>query len=150
MPAEATQVFRLIYASRDRMAPTDRRAELGELFTLARRNNKELGVTGALLLGPQTFVQTLEGEETVVRELFSRICGDPRHDGVTLLDARSVGDRVFSRWAMAQVAEQGESDIALLAHADGIAPAVARTPTGEQELVLDLMRGAARREPAAS
>lgn len=57
-----------------------------------------------------------------MRALFEHIATDPRHDEVAVLDARTVGGRVFSRWAMAEVAEQGHSDIALIAHADGVAP----------------------------
>lgn len=83
-----------------------------------------------------------------MRALFEHIATDPRHDEVAVLDARTVGGRVFSRWAMAEVAEQGHSDIALIAHADGVAPAAARRASGEQELVLDLMRHAARAAPA--
>lgn len=150
MPDEtAPSSFRLIYRSRDRIEAGRRGSELGGLFSTARANNKQQQVTGALLLTDRTFVQALEGEEGAVRALFERISADPRHDEVAVLDARTVRGRVFSRWAMAQVAEQGESDIALIAHVDGISPAAGRRPSGEQELVLDMMRHAARGATAA-
>jgi hypothetical protein len=53
-------------------------------------------------------------------------------------------DRVFSRWAMARVSADGEPDIRLIAHADGIAPAMSRGTTPEQEALLDVMRAATR------
>ena len=67
------QTFRLMYRSRD-LIPADRRkVELGHLFTEARSNNKKLGITGALLLSEDRFVQVLEGEEDAVRTLFTHI-----------------------------------------------------------------------------
>ena len=143
--------FRLSYRSRDRIPPERRRAELGELFSQARSNNKRKGISGALLVSDDWFVQTLEGEEDAVRGLFARIESDPRHDGVELLEAHVVGERVFQRWSMAKVAEDGETDIALIAHADGIAPAAPRgalSPT--QAGVLEAMRAAARVAPASA
>ncbi len=45
---------------------------------------------------------------------------------------------------MAKVANDGERDIPLIAHTDGISPAAGRGTTPEQEDVLDMMRAAAR------
>ncbi len=142
-PEEA--VFRLVYRSREQLAPTDRRAVLGELFSQARTNNKARHLTGALLLSDGWFVQTLEGEEAVVRELFARIEGDPRHSDVEVVETGTVGQRVFARWAMAQVGGDGEPDVPLIAHAQGISPAAPRGgTTPAQEDVLSVMREAAR------
>ena len=138
-------VYRLIYRSRDRIPVEGRRAELGALFSQARANNKRAGLTGALLLDDDWFVQTLEGDEAVVRRLFERIEADPRNDGVEVLEAGHVPARVFARWAMAQVADDRSSDIPLIAHADGISPAAPRgATTAAQEDVLRVMRDAAR------
>ena len=141
--------FRLTYRSRDRIPLAERRAELGELFSGARANNKRQGITGALLVRDDWFVQALEGDEAVVRRLFAAIEADPRHDAVELLEAHVVGQRVFARWSMAQVAEDGETDIPLIAHTDGISPAAPRgDTTREQARVLEFMRAAARVSPA--
>ena len=139
------EVFRLIYRSRDLIPAQRHRAELGELFTHARAKNKSLLVTGALLVSEDRFVQTLEGEEDVVRALLTRIEQDPRHDRVELLDASLVSGRAFPRWSMAEVAEDGQSDINLIAHQAGIARAASRgDTTSEQEGVLKVMRDAVR------
>lgn len=138
-------VFQLIYRSTSRIDPDRRKQELGTLFSTARSRNKKSLVTGALLCTDDTFVQLLEGEEAAVREVFDRIGRDPRHDSVSLLASGVVADRVFSRWAMAEVSEDGSSsDIPLIAHTDGISPAAGRRTTPEQDLVLDMMRAAAR------
>ncbi len=51
---------------------------------------------------------------------------------------------MFSRWAMARVSADGEPDIRLIAHPDGIAPAMSPGTTPGQEAVLDVMRAATR------
>lgn len=148
--AEATRgsagVFRLIYRSRSLIPEDQRKQELGRLFGAARSNNKARGVCGALLCTGRSFVQVLEGEESVVRALFDHIEKDPRHDAVSLLESESVDATAFSRWAMAEVAADGEPDIPLIAHTDGISPAAGRPTTPEQERLLDVMRRAARDE----
>jgi Sensors of blue-light using FAD len=136
--------FRLMYRSRNQIPDGQRRAELGTLFSAARSNNKKRQVSGALLVSGDWFVQVLEGDEETVRNLFASIERDPRHDQVTLLQTGVVGDRVFARWSMARVSQDGEPDIPLIAHQDGISPAAARGTTAQQEAVLDVMRAATR------
>lgn len=138
------RTFRLIYRSRCLIPQDRRKVELGTLFSQARSFNKHAHITGALLISDDWFVQTLEGEEAAVRTVFEKISKDPRHDSVALLDTRVVDDRVFARWAMAKVADEGEPDIPLIAHTDGISPAAGRGTTPEQETILDTMREAAR------
>ncbi|WP_293055046.1 BLUF domain-containing protein [Mycobacterium sp.] len=137
-------VFRLMYRSHSRISPENRKTALGNLFSVARRKNKELNITGALLIWGDSFVQTLEGQENAVRTLFATIERDERHEHVTVLEEGTVPERVFSRWAMARVSEDGEPDIPLIAKSDGIAPAAGRGTTSEQDSVLEVMRAAAR------
>ncbi len=142
--SETPGTFRLMYRSRDLIPADERKAALGELFSTARSNNKKLQISGALLLLGDVFVQTLEGDEQAVRALYARIGSDPRHDSVALLEAGDVNQRVFARWSMARVSEDGEPDIALIAHQDGISRAASRGTTPEQEQVLASMREATR------
>ena len=137
-----TPTFRLIYRSHNRIPNDRRKAELGAIFSAARSTNKRLGVTGALLTSGDWFVQTLEGDEAVVRDLYARIGKDSRHERVVEIASGEVDGRVFSRWAMARVSADGEHDIPLLANAakGGITPAAPRPTTPEQEEVLDFMR----------
>jgi Sensors of blue-light using FAD len=137
--------FRLIYRSCNRIPPERRPAELGKLFTTARSNNKKAGITGALLLSGPWFVQTLEGDEDLVRSLLARIEQDARHDTVSLLEAGAVDTRAFPRWSMARVSEDGSApDTYLIAHETAISPASSRGVTPEQESVLSVMRQAVR------
>lgn len=148
---DADETFRLLYRSVSRLSGPRRRAALGELFSVARSNNKKRGITGALLLTQDCFVQALEGDEQVVRALYARIECDPRHEAVELLEARAVDARFFARWAMARITADGERDLPLIAHQDGISAAAPRgDATPEQEQVLDLMRAASRAAPSRS
>ena len=131
--------FRLMYVSHDRLDPNTRKRALGDLFSQARSNNKAKGITGALLLSGSTFVQTLEGDEETVRGVYERIRQDDRHDSVRLTEAGPVPARVFARWSMARVSDDGEADVPLIAHTDGIAPAAGRRTTPEQDAVLAAM-----------
>lgn len=143
--AHGTQpVFQLIYRSESRVPSDQRRFELGDVFTTARRNNTRLGVTGALLVSDDSFVQVLEGDEPVVRNLYARIAEDARHEQIKLLKEEIVGERTFGRWAMAKVSEESGSDIRLMSNAQkGVIVAVPGSDpaiTGEQEAVLASMR----------
>ncbi|MGA2825821.1 MAG: hypothetical protein ABSF03_06845 [Streptosporangiaceae bacterium] len=50
---------------------------------------------------------------------------------------------------MARVSADGQPDIPLIAHTDGIAPAASRGTTAEQEQILDVMREATRADAHA-
>ncbi|WP_375491269.1 BLUF domain-containing protein [uncultured Jatrophihabitans sp.] len=134
--------FRLMYRSHSLIPAESSKAELGALFSVARSNNKKLGITGALMLDAEWFVQTLEGDEAAVRSLFERISTDPRHDDVAVLDTATVPARAFPHWSMAQVSTAGKDDVYLIAHEDGIAPATPRRRSPEQDAALDTMRAA--------
>ena len=140
------ETFRLMYLSHDLIDREERKRALGALFSQARSNNKKRDVTGALLVSGDIFIQTLEGEESVVRQVYETIRQDPRHDGVELLETSTVPERVFGHWSMARVSEDGEPDIPLIAHTDGIAPAAGRRKSAAADEVLDVMRQAAARQ----
>jgi Sensors of blue-light using FAD len=147
---DSGEVFRLIYRSRNRIPTGQRQAGLGNLFSVARSNNKRLNITGALLISGDWFAQTLEGAEDTVRELFATIESDVRHEHISVLEAHPVAERVFARWAMARVSADGEPDIPLIADARGIVPAAGRGTTPEQESLLQIMRAAIPRDAHAT
>ncbi|HWM60016.1 MAG TPA: BLUF domain-containing protein [Pseudonocardia sp.] len=91
-------------------------------------------------------MQALEGDESTVRGLYDHIYKDGRHDRVTVIFAEQVPDRVFSRWAMAKVSDDGETEIPLLMNVTkgGISRAASRPTTPEQDRILDFMRDAVR------
>ena len=138
---EETHSFRLIYRSRSRISDEDRSRVLADIFGTARSNNKQVGVTGALLITDHWFVQALEGDEATVRGLYERIRDDSRHDEVTVVESEAVDERVFSRWAMAEVSKLGHADIPLHASGGQIHSAAAGDRvTPQQSVVLTRMR----------
>ncbi len=76
---------------------------LASILESARKNNARLGVTGILLYDAGSFIQVLEGDGPVVRELFEKIGRDPRHDRVTMLGERPIDKRSFGAWTMGYV-----------------------------------------------
>lgn len=151
-PDDGARIFRLIYRSHSLVPSEQRTGGLGEIFATARRHNRALGITGALVVTQDAFVQTLEGDEDAVRRLFETICQDERHDHITLLEERTA-PRTFGRWSMARVSEDGGPDIRLLSNAGRREIVSApRDPsiTEAQEAVLGYMRDAATEETLGS
>jgi len=74
--------------------------QLARMLEAARRNNAALCVSGILLYEGGSFVQVLEGEETVVRPLFEKISRDARHHRITVLREGPIATRSFTEWTM--------------------------------------------------
>ena len=124
-----------MYRSRLTVPPENRRAEIASILEASQRKNLDREVTGALLIWVDYVVQTLEGQEDVVRGLFEKIAGDPRHEAVTLLEAHHVDARTFGRWSMARV-----SDV------DGPGPDAERR--GSDPVIMTMREHAERRGPS--
>ena len=77
--------------------------EIDELVATASRNNRQHGVTGALLFIENSFVQVLEGEDQEIAELLSTIAADSRHTNMRILADQEIDHRNFSDWSMALV-----------------------------------------------
>jgi hypothetical protein len=74
--------------------------ELLHLLQTCLVNNQRGGVTGMLLYGNDTFLQTLEGDEETVDGLYAKILHDPRHADVKSLRRRTIETREYSDWSM--------------------------------------------------
>ena len=75
--------------------------DLDDILAKSRRRNEERGVSGVLLHSEGTFMQIIEGPETVVEALFNKISADPRHTGIQRLLTRRLDERQFGDWSMA-------------------------------------------------
>jgi len=74
--------------------------ELVELLNKAREKNHRLGITGMLLYKDGNFMQALEGDKSVVCDLFETILVDPRHHGLITLVEDEIENPIFSDWSM--------------------------------------------------
>ena len=110
---ESGPVFRLVYRSRLSIPPDDVEGEVARILEAARTKNPQHGITGALVVWEDNVVQTLEGEEGVVRGLYETISRDPRHQQVDLVEETSGVERAFTRWSMARVSDGADADIPL-------------------------------------
>jgi hypothetical protein len=65
----------------------------------ARALNAQQQVTGALVYGDGQFMQIMEGEESVIKDLYARIAQDPRHHNVRKLAEGTTASRSFAQWS---------------------------------------------------
>jgi hypothetical protein len=75
--------------------------ELSEILAVSRKNNTIADVTGMLLYSQGTFIQALEGEEEVIKNLYAKIEHDKRHKSVIMLIEGKTDKRTFPNWSMA-------------------------------------------------
>ena len=83
-----------------RAAETMTQENLLALLQQCLANNEAGGVTGMLLYGNDTFLQVLEGEESVLDTLVDKICKDPRHSNIHFLYRRQLEVRQYEDWSM--------------------------------------------------
>ena len=95
-----TSLDRLIYRSVS-TRPTDRLANLAALLGEAERNNARTGLTGALAVHGDQFLQVIEGDPGVLDVLLRRLERDSRHRDLVTLDRRRIAERRFEGWSMA-------------------------------------------------
>lgn len=96
----ARTLHRLIYASRQRVLPADLDHEVSRIIQASIRNNREVAVTGMLLIHDGWFVQALEGPAAAVMTTYGRVLDDPRHEDAKVLSAGPAERREFRDWNM--------------------------------------------------
>lgn len=96
-------------------------ARLGALIAPARTRNHRNRVSGRLLYTGAHFLEIVEGEEQDLDELWSRVNGDARHEGVIRLGSEACNERWFPDWTIgyADEDEVGEDLVALRAAPPG-------------------------------
>ncbi len=109
-------LIRLIYASRAKqLGPMD----VKDILDSSRRNNKRVGVTGALCLSNGIFLQCLEGDRAAVNVLYHRILLDNRHTDPAILDFAEVHKRQFGVWNMGLVSAIADNQAMFLKYSPG-------------------------------
>lgn len=73
---------------------------LNGILVQARRNNARDGLTGALIVRGDLYLQLLEGPEAPLLATFARIKHDNRHLAVRELSLASAPARLFPDWTM--------------------------------------------------
>ncbi len=75
-------------------------AMLGGILRQARRNNARDGITGALIVRHDLYLQWLEGPPEKLSKLYDSITGDDRHLDIQHLDGGATPERRFGNWLM--------------------------------------------------
>lgn len=73
---------------------------VNSILEASRKNNPAREITGILIVQGDRFLQALEGDSEVLRELFLTIKKDPRHMEITIISWEDVTQRDFPEWAM--------------------------------------------------
>lgn len=98
-------VFRLIYVSSPPPGLDDDGLVdlVHDIRSQCLSHNSHEHLTGVLAYSLQAFIQSLEGEESRVLDLYARIKTDPRHSDVQQILGVEVKGRAFPDWSMAFV-----------------------------------------------
>jgi len=75
-------------------------ATLDDILLAARQHNQLHGVTGALVVRADLYLQLLEGPREAVTATFGRILNDDRHLDVLLGWCGDTPTRLFPEWSM--------------------------------------------------
>lgn len=84
--------------------------QLKELLQKARSFNHDLGVSGMLVHDDGFFIQVLEGPESAVDALYTKIEKDPRHTTMRLLYRGLEQKKEFEEWSMGFVDTSGAAE----------------------------------------
>ncbi len=95
----ASALYQLAY--RSTAAPELDAAGMRQILEHARSANSQTHITGLLLVRERQVLQLLEGPEAAVRNVYTAIARDLRHQEVVLLQAGPLTQREFPDWAMA-------------------------------------------------
>lgn len=74
--------------------------DLKKLLETSRKNNKQLNITGMLLYAEGNFIQVIEGEESAIKALYTKIKMDERHKAFSILLQGNIEKRSFAEWSM--------------------------------------------------
>lgn len=119
----APELIRLVYRSRSTLdgAASEVERDLAAILERARARNAAAEVTGALMFTRLMFVQALEGPAAAMEDVFERICRDPRHADLEVIEYAVAGERVFGDWSMRHLVPdaQTEAQVALAGEGAG-------------------------------
>ena len=77
------------------------RESIEDFLFQVREKNKQLMITGVLLVIQGKFVQYIEGPAQEIDKVYESISKDKRHKDLILLDSGDLSERQFKDWSMA-------------------------------------------------
>lgn len=92
-----TRLKQIIYVSEKTNKSSD---SLTDIYDISQKNNPESEISGCLLVGSNSYLQLLEGPDSAVEKLYSKIESDSRHRKVKKLYDQRIEKKWFSSWSM--------------------------------------------------
>ena len=92
-----TRLKQIIYVSEKTDTSSN---SLTDIYDISQKNNLESGISGCLLIGSNSYLQLLEGPDSAVENLYSKIKMDSRHKKVKKLFEQHIEEKSFSSWSM--------------------------------------------------
>ena len=92
-----TRLKQVIYVSEKTDTSSD---NLTDIYDVSQKNNSESGISGCLIIGSDSYLQLLEGPDSAVEKLYSKIKVDSRHKKVKKLFEQHIEEKLFSSWSM--------------------------------------------------
>ncbi|WP_296245790.1 MULTISPECIES: BLUF domain-containing protein [unclassified Psychrobacter] len=111
MPPTAHILLRLTYISAHN--PNNANIELARILEQSRRNNELNGVTGALVMNENYFLQVIEGSRATINSLLQKLINDDRHFSLRVVECHEIEQRRWSKWSMKYltVSNQHKEDV---------------------------------------
>ncbi len=94
-------LIRMLYLSRSVGPQTT--TVTSSILASAQGYNAQNGITGVLCQGQGFFLQALEGERSIVNQLYRKIALDQRHKDLEMMLLDDIDQRRFGQWSMAHV-----------------------------------------------
>lgn len=91
-------ILRLTYVSRHNA--NNKNVEVTRILAQAHKNNQRNGITGALVISGDYFLQSIEGPRPVINELLSKLLKDERHFSLQVIECSEVEHRRWGKWSM--------------------------------------------------
>ncbi len=107
-------LVRTLYISRSAGPQTS--TMTGSILKTALSFNKVNQITGVLCQGTGFFIQMLEGDRSIINQLYSRIIRDSRHKDVEIVSFEEITDRKFKQWSMALIDLSDTDPMVVLQH----------------------------------
>lgn len=115
-----SRLIQIVYISRSSFITATNSTEIepnvARILAKSRVNNRKNGLVGVLYFGDGCFFQCLEGEDTQVDKLYSKLQQDPRHKDLKLISRKLINTLTFSNWAMKFVPLETKLNAELQAH----------------------------------
>lgn len=98
MQNDAQILVRLTYISA--YNPNNANIEVARILEQSRRNNEHNGITGALVMNENYFLQVIEGSRPIINTLLQKLLKDERHFSLRIVECHEIEQRRWSRWSM--------------------------------------------------